>query len=107
MLSWTSRFFRSRQAFLGVSTDSRGRPTGLHTLLAPCRLSPSFSTRSAAMIKKALFTVIALGLTTVVLFGRDAASYVSTTYGRLTGSVKECVPIEFQIDRARAMVKDL
>ncbi len=59
------------------------------------------------MIKKALFTVIALGLTTVVLFGRDATSYVGTTYHRLTSSVKESVPIEFQIDRARAMVRDL
>jgi len=59
------------------------------------------------MFKKALLTVIALGLTTVVLFGRDAASYVGTTYHRLTSSVKEAVPIEFQIDRARAMVRDL
>ena len=57
------------------------------------------------MIKKALFTVIALGLTTVVLFGRDAASYVATTYHRLTSSVKDSVPIEFQIDRAAAMVQ--
>jgi len=59
------------------------------------------------MFKKALFTVIALGLTTVVLFGRDATSYVATTYHRLTSSVKDSVPIEFQIDRARAMVRDL
>ena len=59
------------------------------------------------MIKKALFTVVALGLTTVVLFGRDAASYVATTYHQLTNSVKESVPVEFQIDRARAMVRDL
>ncbi len=59
------------------------------------------------MIKKALFTVVALGLTTVVLFGRDAASYVGTTYDRLTSSVRDSVPVEFQIDRARAMVRDL
>lgn len=59
------------------------------------------------MIKKALFTVVGLGLTTIVLFGRDAASYVGTTYHRLTSSVKEAVPTEFQIDRAQAMVKDL
>ena len=59
------------------------------------------------MIKKALFGVVALGLTTVFLFGRDAASYVGTTYHRLTGAVKESVPIEFQIDRAQAMVRDL
>jgi len=59
------------------------------------------------MIKKAIFAVVALGLTTVVLFGRDAASYVGTTYHRLTNSVKESVPIEFQIDRARGMVQNL
>jgi hypothetical protein len=59
------------------------------------------------MIKKALFTVVCLGLTTVVLFGRDAASYVGTTYNRLTSSVKDSVPVEFQIDRARGMVQDL
>ena len=59
------------------------------------------------MIKKALFTVVGLGLTTVVLFRRDAARYVGTTYHRLTSSVKESVPTEFQIDRAQAMVRDL
>jgi hypothetical protein len=48
-----------------------------------------------------------LGVTTLVLFGRDAASYVSTTYHKLTSSVQESVPVEFQIDRARQMVKDL
>jgi chromosome segregation ATPase len=59
------------------------------------------------MIKKALLVVIGLGLTTVVLFGRDAASYVATSYHRVTNSVKESVPVEFQIDRARQMVQDL
>lgn len=59
------------------------------------------------MIKKAILTVVGLGLTTIVLFGRDAASYVGTTYHRLTSSVKESVPTEFQIDRAQAMVRDL
>jgi chromosome segregation ATPase len=59
------------------------------------------------MIKKAVFVVIGLGVTTLVLFGRDAASYVTTTYNKLTNSVKQSVPVEFQIDRAREMVKDL
>lgn len=59
------------------------------------------------MIKKAIFTVVCLGLTTIVLFGRDAASYIGTTYQQLTNSVKEAVPTEFQIDRAQAMVRDL
>jgi hypothetical protein len=59
------------------------------------------------MIKKAILVATGLGLTTVVLFGRDAASYVSTTYHRMTSSVQERVPVEFQIDRARQMVRDL
>jgi hypothetical protein len=59
------------------------------------------------MIKKALFLVVGLGITTVVLFGRDACSYVGTTYHRVTNSVQEAVPVEFQIERARQMVRDL
>src|SRR3990172_7395201 len=59
------------------------------------------------MIKRAVLVVIGLGLTTLVLFGRDAASYVSTTYHRVTDSVQERVPVEFQIDRAKQMVRDL
>jgi hypothetical protein len=59
------------------------------------------------MIKKAMLVVGGLGVTTVILFGRDAASYVSTTYHKLTNSVQESVPVEFQIDRARQMVRDL
>lgn len=59
------------------------------------------------MIKKLALVVVGLGLTTVVLFGRNAASYVSTTYHRLTDSVQESVPIDFQIDRAKQMVSDL
>src|SRR6185312_15972832 len=59
------------------------------------------------MIKKALLLVLGVGLTTSVLFGRNAASYVSTTYHRLTSSVEEAVPVDFQIDRAKQMVRDL
>src|SRR5947207_11783462 len=59
------------------------------------------------MIKKLVLLAVGLGLTTVVLFGRNAASYVSTTYHRLTDSVQESVPIDFQIDRAKQMVSDL
>jgi hypothetical protein len=59
------------------------------------------------MIKKAFLVVVGLGVTMLVLFGRDAASYVSTSYHRLTHRVQESVPVEFQIDRARQMVRDL
>ena len=59
------------------------------------------------MIKKAILLALGVGITTSVLFGRNAASYVSTTYHRLTSSVEESVPVDFQIDRAKQMVRDL
>jgi hypothetical protein len=59
------------------------------------------------MIKKAILLVVGIGVTTGILFGRNAASYVSTTYHRLTSSVEEAVPVDFQIDRAKQMVSDL
>ena len=59
------------------------------------------------MIKKALLLTIGVAVAMVVLFGRDAASYVGTTYHRMSNSVQEAVPVQFQIDRARQMVHDL
>src|SRR5882757_7113099 len=59
------------------------------------------------MFKRAILVGTGLGLTSLVLFGRDAASYVSTSYHRLTSTVQDQVPIDFQIDRAKQMVKDL
>src|SRR6478609_871313 len=59
------------------------------------------------MIKKAILLVVGVGLTTGILFGRNAASYVSTTYHRLTSSVEEAGPDDFQVDRAKEMGRDL
>jgi hypothetical protein len=59
------------------------------------------------MIKRTILVATGLGLTTLVLFGRDAASYVSTSYHRLTSTVTDSVPVDFQIDRAKQMVRDL
>ena len=59
------------------------------------------------MIKRAILVGTGLGLTTLVLFGRNAASYVSTSYHRLTSTVQDPVPVDFQIDRAKQMVRDL
>lgn len=42
-----------------------------------------------------------------LFFGRDAFSYVRTSVGWVKDSVKDNVPVEFEIDRARKMVKDL
>jgi chromosome segregation ATPase len=59
------------------------------------------------MIKKALLVVGGLGLLSVFIFGRDACSYMKTSYGRATEAVTESFPTEFQIDRARRMVQEL
>ena len=59
------------------------------------------------MIKRIVFSTVGLGLLGMFFFGRSAASYVSTSWARLTDSVEQSVPVEFQIDRARKMVKDL
>jgi chromosome segregation ATPase len=59
------------------------------------------------MIKKTLVGVAGLSLLMVLFFGRDAASYVSTSVGWVKDSVKSQVPVEFEIERARRMVKNL
>jgi chromosome segregation ATPase len=59
------------------------------------------------MIKKTLVTVGGITLLSVLFFGRDAASYVRTSFGWVKDSVKAAVPIEFEIERARRMVKSL
>jgi hypothetical protein len=62
------------------------------------------------MFKKLVYvtggTVLLLSLM-ALFFGRDACSYFSTTVGKVHQSVKDSVPIEFEIERARAMIKDL
>jgi hypothetical protein len=59
------------------------------------------------MIKKTLVTAAGLALLSVLFFGRDAASYLLTSVGWVTDSVKAQVPVEFEIERARRMVKNL
>jgi hypothetical protein len=59
------------------------------------------------MIKKTLLAVGGLSALMVLFFGRDATSYVRTSFGWVRDSVKSQVPIEFEIERARRMVKFL
>ena len=59
------------------------------------------------MIKRVLFSTVALVILASFFFGRDALSYLSTSVGRIKQSVKESVPVSFELDRARKMVKDL
>jgi hypothetical protein len=60
-----------------------------------------------SMMKK-LVVASAVGLLLGALFfGRDVFSYMGTTVGWVKDSVKDSVPIEFEIERARKMVKNL
>lgn len=59
------------------------------------------------MVKRLVLGGAGAGLVCLVLFGREAVSYVGTTAGWFKDSVKNSIPVEFEIDRARRMVKDL
>jgi chromosome segregation ATPase len=59
------------------------------------------------MIKKAIFAGLGICLVSSVFFGRDALSYFRTTAGRMKDTVRSSVPLDFEIDRARRMVKEL
>ena len=59
------------------------------------------------MLKKA---IVGTGITLLLglfFFGRDMVSYVNTSAQYMKDSVKESVPTEFQIERARNMIADL
>jgi len=59
------------------------------------------------MIKKAFWVGAGAVLLLGLLFGRDAMSYVSTGFGRMRVAVNDNVPVGFQLDRAKQMIKDL
>ncbi len=59
------------------------------------------------MIRKVIILGGGTLLVAVLLFGRSAVSYIRTSAGYVTESVRDAVPIEFQIKRARGMIKDL
>jgi chromosome segregation ATPase len=59
------------------------------------------------MIRKLVFVSAGLVLVGLFVFGRHAASYVGTGASWVRDTVKESVPLDFEIDRARNMVKNL
>jgi chromosome segregation ATPase len=59
------------------------------------------------MFKNLIIGIVATALVTGVLLGSNVMSYLTTSYERVTQSVEDSVPLEFQIDRARKMVRDL
>lgn len=59
------------------------------------------------MLKKVILSVVGVVAVTGFLFGRDACSYLKTSYRKVTDGVKHSVPTDFQIERAEHMVADL
>jgi len=59
------------------------------------------------MIRKAIIGTGVLLLLGVLFVGRDVASYVRTSAGYVKDSVADCIPTEFQIERARGMISGL
>jgi hypothetical protein len=59
------------------------------------------------MVKKGLMIGIGALVLLGLLFGREGFSHVKTSLGWVRQSVRESVPVEFEISRARQMIKDL
>jgi len=59
------------------------------------------------MLKKLVIVTVAVALLGGFIAKTSLCSYLTTSYRRVAGSVEESVPMEFQIDRARNMVRDL
>ncbi len=59
------------------------------------------------MVKKSLYVGGASVLLLALLFGGDAWSYVRTGWNNTQTAVADNIPIDFQLDRARNMIKDL
>lgn len=59
------------------------------------------------MLKKIVLSALLATLVGGVTLGTGLGSYVSTAWNRCTQTVERAVPVEFQIDRARQMVRDL
>jgi chromosome segregation ATPase len=58
-------------------------------------------------LKYATLAVLGLGLVGGALFGREAFSYVHSSARAVRMAVKESVPVEFQLRRARDLVSDI
>ena len=59
------------------------------------------------MLKKSAYVGGAAVLLLVLLFGGDAWSYLRTGVRNTRAAVQDNIPIEFQLERARNMIKDL
>lgn len=59
------------------------------------------------MLKKGLIVAGVLAGLGFFFFGRDAVSYVATSVGWVKDAVADSVPMEFELERARTLVREL
>ncbi len=59
------------------------------------------------MVKKGIVLGSVAALVLGLLFGREGVSHVKTSLGWVRQSVRESVPVDYEIGRARQMIKDL
>ncbi|MGD0898353.1 MAG: hypothetical protein ABR915_10995 [Thermoguttaceae bacterium] len=59
------------------------------------------------MIKKVIVIAMGVLLAATFLFGRNAIGYLRTSVSWVRESAQNAVPVDFQIDHARNMIKDL
>lgn len=59
------------------------------------------------MLKKVIYVVGGAALLAGLLFGRDAFSYVATLGSRIHASVRDRVPVKFDLERAKQSISDL
>lgn len=59
------------------------------------------------MLKNMFSAAGTLGLILLLVFGRDVASYITTSADRVGDSVREHIPVEFELERAKGMITDI
>jgi hypothetical protein len=59
------------------------------------------------LLKVGVISLGTLGIAGGLIFGRDLASYVSSSARSVQGSIKDSVPIDFQLRRARDLLDDV
>lgn len=59
------------------------------------------------LLKTSLISAAAIGIAAGAIFGHDAFSYISSSARSVRTAVKDSVPIEFQLRRARDLVDDI
>jgi len=59
------------------------------------------------MVKKGILIGVGVLVLLGLLFGREGFSHIKTSLGMARQAVRDAVPVEFELSRARQMIKDL